>query len=141
MDHKKTYRNALGKHLSIIPGVLLIILFIKGSFGDESIFNELTLIITASVLFFGLLYLAVKSVKYVLTDDKLVIKECFWKREILYETVKRVDVVNKLQFSIEAPSAPQIVLYDKEDEEIIRLSPIEIRSFEKELNDRIKSRG
>lgn len=141
MDKIIIYKNALGKQLLIIPGVLLIILFVKGLFGDESIFNELTLIIATSVLFFGLLYLAVKSVKNVLTDDKLVIKECFWKREILYETVKRVDIVNKLQFSIEAPSAPQIVLYDKEDEEIIRLSPIEIRSFEKELNDRIKSRG
>lgn len=140
MREEEIYKSKVSKSLMLIPMGLLVVLILKGVISEGEIFNESSVIIIVGIILSALFFLATKSVKCFFMENGLVIKECLWKRLIQYETIGKVDIATKPHFSIESASMPQIVLYDRDDKEIMRLSPRQIGLFENEIKKRIKSR-
>lgn len=121
----------------VTPIVVFIVLFgIKVIFGSSLLVK--LIFVFLGLFFSGLWILTVKTIRYFLCDDHLSIKFLCFKKKIFYPQIERLEKRDSYSCSIEAPGYHQILLFNRFDEVIAKVSPENPDVFLNDLNRLIK---
>lgn len=133
MEHKPSVDSGF----LIIPSAIWIVLF-----GIEVIFESslpVKLIFAfLGLAFAGLRIITIKTIRYFLCEDHLCIKFLCFKKKIFYPQIERLEKRDSYRLSNEAPGYHQILLYNRFDEVIVKVSPENPDVFLNDLNRLIK---
>lgn len=133
MEHKPSVDSSF----LITPSIIFIVLFgIKVIF--ESSLPVKLILAFLGFAFAGLWIITVKTISYFLYDDHLSIKFLCFKKKIYYSQIERLEKRTSYRFNIEAPGYHQILLFNRFDEVIAKVSPEKQDEFLNELNRQAK---
>lgn len=116
---------------SVMPIIMTMLLSIRG------IYKGIDSIIVLLIFYIIVLALIgyIRTVKYTLTEDCLIISSLFYKKKITYDKIEKVEKRNG-KWTLEAPSINQLRLV-RSDEVLGIVSPLDQENFKRKLESNI----